>query len=269
MPELPEVETIKNALKKVLSKQVILDFEIFNSKLRWIIQKNIKSIIKNNAVEKVTRRGKYICINFKNGSLIIHLGMTGILKILDLKNNTIEKHDHYQFTLKKYKIRFNDIRKFGSVHWANSLNEHFLIRKLGIEPLNNTFTQEYLFKKSRNRKLSVKNFIMNQNIVTGVGNIYASEALFLSKINPIKKSYRLKEYECKMLVLSIKKVLKNAIKYGGTTLRNFKKIDGNPGYFKQKLLVYGKEFCPVCTNSKLTKIKIGGRMSYYCKVCQK
>ncbi|MBS83415.1 MAG: formamidopyrimidine-DNA glycosylase [Gammaproteobacteria bacterium] len=269
MPELPEVETIKNALEKVLNKQVITDFEIYNSKLRWKIQKNIKKYLKKNIVRKISRRGKYICISFKNGSLIIHLGMTGVFKILSRDNNLIEKHDHYQITIKKYRIIFNDIRKFGSLHWTNILNEHPLIKNLGVEPLDKDLTEKYIFQKSRKRKLSIKNFIMDQKIVVGVGNIYASEALFLSKINPNKKSYKLKKSECKNLVLSIKKVLIKSVKAGGTTLRNYKQIDGTPGYFKQKLLVYGKEFCPICKKSKITKTKIGGRMSYYCRKCQK
>mgnify|MGYP006161017713 CR=1 FL=1 len=269
MPELPEVETVCEAIKQNIKSRDILKFNIFNSNLRWKIDKKINNNISNNHIDKIYRRGKYIIFNFIHGSLLIHLGMTGVIKLLKKNiNNKASKHDHFDIVFKNGDVlRYNDVRKFGSVHWVEDLKKHFLTKDLGVEPLSKDFNFEYLYKISKQKNVSIKNLIMNQKILTGVGNIYASESLYLSKIHPNKKSYRLTKGNHRELVLSIKKVLKKAIKSGGTSLKDFKNIDGTPGYFKQKLLIYGKEYCKC--GEKIKNIKINGRASFFCALCQR
>lgn len=269
MPELPEVETVCEAIKQNIKSRDILKFNIFNSNLRWKIDKKINNNISNNHIDKIYRRGKYIIFSFIHGSLLIHLGMTGVIKLLKKNiNNKTSKHDHFDIVFKNGDVlRYNDVRKFGSVHWAEDLKKHFLTKDLGVEPLSKDFNFEYLYKISKQKNVSIKNLIMNQKILTGVGNIYASESLYLSKIHPNKKSYRLTKGNHRELVLSIKKVLKKAIKSGGTSLKDFKNIDGTPGYFKQKLLIYGKEYCKC--GEKIKNIKINGRASFFCALCQR
>jgi len=269
MPELPEVETVCEAIKQNIKSRDILKFNIFNSNLRWKIDKKINNNISNNHIDKIYRRGKYIIFSFIHGSLLIHLGMTGVIKLLKKNiNNKTSKHDHFDIVFKNGDVlRYNDVRKFGSVHWVEDLKKHFLTKDLGVEPLSKDFNFEYLYKISKQKNVSIKNLIMNQKILTGVGNIYASESLYLSKIHPNKKSYRLTKGNHRELVLSIKKVLKKAIKSGGTSLKDFKNIDGTPGYFKQKLLIYGKEYCKC--GEKIKNIKINGRASFFCALCQR
>ena len=269
MPELPEVETVCEAIKQNIKSRDILKFNIFNSNLRWKIDKKINNNVSNNHIDKIYRRGKYIIFGFIHGSLLIHLGMTGVIKLLKKNiNSKTSKHDHFDIVFKNGDVlRYNDVRKFGSVHWAEDLKKHFLTKDLGVEPLSKDFNFEYLYKISKQKNVSIKNLIMNQKILTGVGNIYASESLYLSKIHPNKKSYRLTKGNHRELVLSIKKVLKKAIKSGGTSLKDFKNIDGTPGYFKQKLLIYGKEYCKC--GEKIKNIKINGRASFFCALCQR
>ena len=269
MPELPEVETVCEAIKQNIESRDILRFNIFNSNLRWKIDKKINNNVSNNHIDKIYRRGKYIIFGFIHGSLLIHLGMTGVIKLLKKNiNSKTSKHDHFDIVFKNGDVlRYNDVRKFGSVHWVEDLKKHFLTKDLGVEPLSKDFNFEYLYKISKQKNVSIKNLIMNQKILTGVGNIYASESLYLSKIHPNKKSYRLTKENHRELVLSIKKVLKKAIKSGGTSLKDFKKIDGTPGYFKQKLLIYGKEYCQC--GEKIKNIKINGRASFFCTLCQR
>ena len=215
------------------------------------------------------RRGKHIIFRLDNGFLLIHLGMTGVIRYLKKGDDKkYGKHDHFDIELKDNSIlRYNDVRKFGSLHWTDCIDEHFLIKNLGPEPLSKAFDHDYLRKSCKNRNIPIKNLIMDQNIVVGIGNIYASESLFLSKIRPNKRCKYLKDSDCKVLVESIKIILNRSIKAGGTTLKDFKSIDGKPGYFKQKLLIYDQLICK-CGN-KIKNIKLGGRSSYYCSNCQK
>ena len=269
MPELPEVETVVNAINKSLKSMTIGKFIIMNSKLRWDINKNIPDVVKNKNIQNIYRRGKHIILRLDDGYLIIHLGMTGIIKFIgQMDLNSIGKHDHYEIHLKdKTILRYNDVRKFGSIHWVKNLKNHFLIKNLGPEPLSQEFDGEYLKNKCRNRNTAIKNLIMNQNIVVGVGNIYACEALFLSSIRPHRKCKYVTLKQCDELAKSIKFVLKKSIKSGGTTLKDFKTLDGTPGYFKQKLMIYG---CDICKCGTMVKnIKLSGRSSFYCSICQK
>ena len=267
MPELPEVETVCNAIKNSIKTNKVKEFTIINPKLRWDIDKNITKLLCKVDIKKIHRRGKYIILKFNHGNLIIHLGMTGIIKFLKNKQK-INKHDHYEIRLQDNTIlRYNDIRKFGSVHWAKNIKDNFLIKNLGVEPLSNSFNYEYIKKISKKRNVAIKNIIMDQKIVVGIGNIYASEALYMSKIKPNKNCKLLSADNFKNLVKSIKKVLQKSIKAGGTSIKDFQNVDGSPGYFKQKLLIYGLEKCRCGKNIK--NIKISGRSSFYCSNCQK
>lgn len=271
MPELPEVETICRALRKNIKSKEISKFKIFNQNLRWKVDGNISKFLNNNTLISIKRKGKYLLFHFPNGTLIIHLGMTGVLKFLAAKESlATQNHDHYQIIFKdKSKLLYNDVRKFGSIHWESKAENNFLIKNLGVEPLSKDFNEDYLFKIGKKRKLSIKNLIMDQKVVTGIGNIYACESLFSSKIHPHKKSNKLTRRNYTDLVSSIKKVLNSAIKSGGTSIRNFRKIDGELGYFSQKLSVYGKINCPCKLNVKIKKIKTNGRTSFFCGNCQK
>ena len=269
MPELPEVETVVKAINRSLESMTIKRFIIINSKLRWDISSNIPKLVKNRKIENIYRRGKHIIFKLDNGYILIHLGMTGIIKFIDTidaKNRS--KHDHYQIELKDNKIlKYNDVRKFGSIHWTENIHDHFLIQNLGPEPLSKEFDSIFLKDKCRNRNVAIKNLILNQNIVVGVGNIYDCEALYMSSIRPDKKCKYITLKQCDDLVKSIKFVLKKSIKSGGTTLKDFKNLDGAPGYFKQKLMIYDCKICKCGVEVK--NIKLGGRSSFYCNVCQK
>ena len=269
MPELPEVETVANAIKKSLKSMTINRFIIMNNKLRWKIDSDIPNSVKDQEINLIYRRGKHIIFKLDNGYILIHLGMTGIIKFFKKPFKTrIEKHDHYEIKLKDASIlRYNDVRKFGSIHWTKDINTHFLIKNLGVEPLSKNFNISYFKDIIKNRSVSIKNLIMNQNIIVGVGNIYACEALHYSGIKPQRKSCRVSEKELIILIKNIKLVLKKAIIAGGTTLKDFKSLDGTPGYFEQKLSIYNKDFCKC--GRKVENIKLGGRSSFYCKTCQK
>ena len=272
MPELPEVEVTKKALSFALRNTSIIGVNVRNKKLRWPIEKNkIKNLIHSD-IKKIIRRGKYILIYCEEGALILHLGMSGSIAVFD-KNIEYHKHDHLELFLENKKvIRLNDPRRFGCAVWTNkNPEEHKLIKNLGVEPLEESNLGEHLYALSRNRNTAVKNYIMNSNIVVGVGNIYASESLFRSGINPIRSSNRISEDRYKRLSEEIKKVLNEAIEMGGTTLRDFTYYNEvRPvGYFKQKLFVYGKpgEDCRKC-GQEIKQRMIAGRNSFYCSKCQ-
>jgi len=222
-------------------------------------------------IVKLRRRGKYLLIELEQGGLIIHLGMSGSLRVLS-DPVTPEKHDHFDIELDNGKcLRFNDPRRFGAFLWVDGeFDTHELLTRLGPEPLSNAFTTDHLFRQSRGRRVAVKNFIMNGHIVVGVGNIYASEALFMAGIHPQRAAGRISKRRYEGLVNAIRDVLSRAIRQGGTTLRDFVNSDGAPGYFAQELLVYDRagHDCFQCGAAIRQKV-IGQRSSYYCPVCQK
>lgn len=271
MPELPEVETTKRGIEPHLVGKAISEIVIREKRFRWPIQNCLKKNIQKKIILKISRRSKYILFHLENGCFMIHLGMSGSLRITNAKQE-IKKHDHIDIKINKNTIlRFNDPRRFGSLLWLGKKpHNHFLLNKLGPEPFNEEFTPDYLFEKSRNRKLPIKNFIMNNNIVVGVGNIYANEALFISGIRPSRKSYKVTKKDFEKLTDAIVKVLKSSIEMGGTTLKDFVNSDGNPGYFQQTLFVYGrdKESCKKC-KGEIYLQRIGQRSSFFCKNCQK
>jgi formamidopyrimidine-DNA glycosylase len=227
--------------------------------------------VRNQVVLSVDRRAKYILIRFKSGTVILHLGMSGSLRLV--KRGTPPKaHDHWDLVLDNgLALRFHDPRRFGSLLWTEEdPDKHALLKKLAPEPLSEEFNGAYLFKATRKRAVAVKQLIMNSHIVVGVGNIYASEALFRARISPRRAAGRITRAEAEKLVKSIKAVLKAAIKIGGTTLRDYVNADGAPGYFRQKLFVYerAKQACRVC-KSVVKQFTQGARSTYWCSTCQR
>lgn len=271
MPELPEVETTRRGIASHITKHPIKRVVIRQRQLRWPIPANLNKKLAGQRVHNVERRGKYLLLHTQTGTLIVHLGMSGSLRVVS-RISPVEKHDHVDIVFDNNSLlRYRDPRRFGAILWTSrDALQHKLLKDLGVEPLAKEFTGDYLYRVSRNRKLSIKQFIMDSHIVVGVGNIYANEALFLSGIRPTVAAKRISHTRMLKLVAAIKSVLKNAIKSGGTTLRDFTRDDGRPGYFRQKLNVYGlaDKPCPVCkTTIKL--IRQGQRASYYCPHCQR
>ena len=271
MPELPEVETTLRGISPHLLKQKIKHVVVRQKQLRWPVPNDLAANLKNRTVQQLYRRGKYLIMTFSNGHVLLHLGMSGSLRIANIDSEP-NKHDHIDWILSNGKVlRFHDPRRFGSVLWTKEepLN-HPLLISLGPEPLERDFNDQLLFTKSRKRKVAVKNFIMNSHIVVGVGNIYASEALFLASIRPSRAAGTISLKRYQKLVQAIKKILRASIKKGGTSLRDFVNEQGNPGYFRQKLNVYGKDGqpCKTCDNA-IKKQIIGQRSSFYCSHCQR
>jgi formamidopyrimidine-DNA glycosylase len=268
MPELPEVETTLRAIKK-FQGHYLEKVIIHNRNLRWPVDKDLEEKSKNQKIAHLYRRAKYIIFELESLCLFLHLGMSGSLRISKNDDNYFIKHDHIEFVFHDEKIIFNDPRRFGSLHITNDIKNHKLISKLGPEPLSENFNGAYLFDLCKKSKKSIKTLIMEQKNVVGIGNIYASEALFLSKINPLKSSNNLCLEECKKIVASSKKILNAAIKVGGTTLKDFYSADGSPGYFKIKLNVYGRDGqkCKTC-KQKIKKSIISQRATFYCSNCQ-
>ena len=271
MPELPEVETTRRGIAPHIENNTISNIIVRNRSLRWPVPTGLKSKLNNQVIRSVTRRAKYLLINTDAGTLILHLGMSGSLRILPI-NEAIDKHDHFEIQFKDDTcLRLRDPRRFGAVLWSkDDPADHKLLASLGPEPLDKIFNAALLFERSRKRKTSIKQFIMDAKIVVGVGNIYASESLFLAGIRPTKPAGKITKAQAEELVSAIKKILSAAIKQGGTTLKNFKSSDGKPGYFKQKLKVYDRKGEP-CVKCKkpIKQIILGQRSTFYCTHCQK
>jgi formamidopyrimidine-DNA glycosylase len=270
MPELPEVETTRRGLEPLLVGQSIVDLEIREPRLRWPVDPSLPERIRNEKIASVERRGKYLLIETRSGSLIWHLGMSGSLRYLD-DPGAPKTHDHLDLVLGTGAcVRFNDPRRFGSVHFSEAPERHWLLASLGPEPLSEDFSGEHLQRAARARRVAIKQHIMNSRIVTGVGNIYANEALFRSRIHPRRAAGRISGQRLDTLAASIKDVLDNAIRAGGTTLRDFVGGDGKPGYFQQTLAVYGRggEPCIDC-ETPIKQVVIGQRATYYCPHCQR
>lgn len=271
MPELPEVETSVRGISPFLLQQVIINFHVFNPRLRWLVPAEMAKQVEGAQVERIWRRGKYIIMQLNNGKgLLWHLGMSGSLRIDNLQQER-RKHDHIELVVNSEAcMRYHDPRRFGCclLFDGNPLL-HPLIARLGLEPLTDDFDADYLFTLSRQRKSTVKEFIMNSKIVVGVGNIYASESLFYAGINPKRKACNVSKPRYRQLVDTIKKVLTQAIAQGGSSLNDFVNADGNPGYFQQTLAVYGRthEPCNQC-GLAISHVTIGQRSTYYCKNCQ-
>lgn len=270
MPELPEVETTLRGIAPHLTGQTVANVIIRNAKLRWPIPKDLPKLLLGQIVTSLQRRAKYLLIHFDHGTLILHLGMSGSLRILTTVTSP-DKHDHFDVVLANGIImRLRDPRKFGAVLWhVGEVSEHPLLAKLGPEPLLEAFNGEYLYRATRKRSAAIKLVIMDSHIVVGVGNIYASEALFRAGIKPQLAAGKLSKQRCEKLVAEIRATLTEAIALGGSSLRDYVDSDGKQGYFQQHYWVYGRagEPCRKCgTLIKLTKQ--GQRSSFYCPVCQ-
>ena len=271
MPELPEVETTCRGIAPHSIQQIIETVIVRQPQLRWCIPDNLADSVRGQTVQAVTRRGKYILIRMETGHIIIHLGMSGSLRFIT-DQSPAEKHDHVDIVFaNKCCLRYHDPRRFGCILWTDQpLSEHFLLKKLGHEPLEKAFDSDYFYQCTQGRKRAIKTLIMDSHIVVGVGNIYASEALFLAGIHPKTPAKNLTVQHCKKLVAIIKQVLQQAIQQGGTTLKDFVNSEGKAGYFQQSLHVYGRknQACLQCT-TPIEQVTIGQRSSFYCPQCQK
>ncbi|MDF7671310.1 bifunctional DNA-formamidopyrimidine glycosylase/DNA-(apurinic or apyrimidinic site) lyase [Orbaceae bacterium ESL0721] len=282
MPELPEVETSRRGILPHLKEQVIEKITIRQPKLRWLVDSAITQTEGSKIID-VKRRAKYLLLELKQHPtfntnqanstinwIVIHLGMSGSLRIL-LTPEPAQKHDHIDLTLKSgVTLRYTDPRRFGAWLIAESLSDLTQLKNLGPEPLSDDFSVDYLSNKAKNRKSPIKSWIMDNHVVVGVGNIYASESLFMAKIHPLRQVNSLTVDEMKRLVAAIKKVLTQSIKQGGTSLKDFLQSDGKPGYFAQQLQVYKRdgEQC-FCCKATIEAQRVGQRNTFYCPNCQK
>jgi formamidopyrimidine-DNA glycosylase len=270
MPELPEVETIMRGLRLQIKNAVIKRVILRRTQLRWPIPSDLNECLAHQEIIELSRRGKYLLIQLTSGTLIVHLGMSGSLRILT-QEEPPTKHDHVDIILSDNQLlRYNDPRRFGAILWTSTDPlMHPLLKSIGIEPLDTHFTGQYLIKQCLNRRTPIKALLMNSKIVTGIGNIYAAEALFLARIHPATSAGQLTTDQCFTLVDVIKKVLSAAISQGGTTLKDFVNSDGKPGYFSQSLHVYGRANnpCTACGN-QLEHMLLGQRSTVFCNNCQ-
>lgn len=269
MPELPEVETVKNSLKNyVLNRKILKVDVLYKGIINYPSVKEFIEKITNQTILDVKRRGKFLVFVLEDYNLISHLKMEGKYFIKD--KYEITKHDHVIFTLdnNKYLI-YNDTRKFGKMYLINKeYDNNSPLNILGLEPWDKELTISYL-KDKLNRNIAIKTLLLDQTIIVGIGNIYADEILFLSKINPLRKGYTLTNLELENIIKYTKEVLEKAISQGGTTIRTYSSVNGIHGLFQQELLVHGKNSnCPIC-QEQILKIRVGGRGTYYCNNCQK
>ena len=270
MPELPEVETTLRGISPHIKNQTVSKVIIRQPKLRWPIPSELPRLIEQHTLLSLSRRAKYLLLHFDTGTLLIHLGMSGSLRVL-ANNTPPAKHDHFEIAFTHNKsIRLTDPRRFGAVLWLGTEPyQHSLLSKLGPEPLSEQLTGAYLYAQSRQKKVNIKQFLMNQNIVTGVGNIYCTEVLHYTGISPVRAAGNISLKRYNSLVTQIKSTLSRAIEQGGTTLRDFVGGDGKPGYFKQELSAYGRSGLPCKQCAKpLSEIKQAQRTTIYCTHCQ-
>ena len=270
MPELPEVETVKEVLKKQVLNQKILDVIVNYPKM--IEQINVDDFInklKNQTIIDIKRRGKWLLFELNNYYLLSHLRMEGKYYIKKF-DDEVTKHQHVIFKFKDFELRYNDTRKFGRMYLLDKKDAYNTkpLNELGYEPWDHDLNIQYLKDKYKNKKLPIKSVLLDQSIIVGIGNIYADEVLYLSKINPYKKASLLNDKELNSIIENTKIVLEKAIKLGGTTIKSYTSSEGVHGRFQNELLVHTKEECPYCHN-KIAKVKINGRGTYYCDNCQK
>jgi len=270
MPELPEVETTRRGIEPCLAGHRIEDLLVHERRLRWPIPDDVQALV-GATVSSVTRRAKYLLINVPTGAALVHLGMSGSLRIAP-RDEALRKHDHVEMMLSSGGVlRFHDPRRFGSLLWqAIDAPTHPLLARLGPEPLSDAFDAAHLFLATRKRNVAIKVLIMNAAIVVGVGNIYASEALFQAGVRPGRAARRVTRDETLRIVEAIKTVLSRSIEQGGTTLRDFVNSDGTPGYFKQSLAVYGRTDLP-CSRcgSPIRQRVLAQRSTFWCSLCQR
>ena len=286
MPELPEIEIVKRSLFKMINKAKIIDIKINNKNLRYKIPRTFFNHLVGEKILRISRRSKYLIFHFKKKLLLAHLGMSGKLLLMRSSDNKMFKtsfyydlnipqnHNHIYFTLSNGLVLiYNDVRRFGFFKLYNTthLNKITFLKKLGLEPFSKTFDIKYFKKFVKNRKKNIKNLLMDQTFVSGLGNIYVNEALFVSKIKPLRICNSLNEKEIKNLILNIKNILTVSISKGGSSIKNFKNTLGKSGSFQRLFTVYGQEnknCSRISCKGKIKKIKISNRSSFYCSKCQ-
>ena len=271
MPELPEVETTRRGIEPHAVGRRIVRLAVHEPRLRWPVARELSRRVAGQKIRAAGRRAKYLLLELDTGTLLLHLGMSGSLRVLPAKTARTP-HDHVDVVLDSgQSLRFNDPRRFGSLHYTDRpIGEHPLLARLAPEPLGRAFNADYLYATTRRRRVAIKHLVMNSQLVVGVGNIYASEALFRAGIRPQRPARSLSRAEAARLARAVRAVLRAAIRVGGTTLRDYVGADGNAGYFSQKLFVYerAKKPCRVC-RTPIRHLKQGQRSSYYCPACQK
>jgi formamidopyrimidine-DNA glycosylase len=271
VPELPEVETTRRGVEAHVVGHSIRGLRVRQAGLRWPVPKRLAAQVRNTRITGLRRRAKYLLLDTEAGTLLIHLGMSGSLRLVD-ETTPPGVHDHIDLVLDNgTALRFRDPRRFGTWLWGGHTPEsHPLLASLGPEPLSDAFSGEYLYRLSRGRRLAVKSLLMDSRAVAGVGNIYANEALFVARIHPGRAAGRIGLERYRALADAVKQVLERAIRQGGTTLRDFVNSEGEAGYFQQSLLVYGQpdKPCPVC-GTPIRVARIGQRSTFYCPRCQR
>jgi formamidopyrimidine-DNA glycosylase len=271
VPELPEVETTRRGIEQALRHDRIKSFQIYDHRLRWPVDRQLSAELAGQTLRSVERRAKYLLLNLERGTLILHLGMSGSLRIKPAEVPRL-KHDHFELQFDSGKnLRFHDPRRFGSLHYTREdPAAHRLLRSLAPEPFDDAFSADYLRRITQRRRAAIKQVIMNGRLVTGVGNIYASEALFRARVSPRRAARRLTLKECAQIVRGVRGALNAAIRAGGTSLRDYVGTDGNPGEFRQKLYVYERSGAPcrIC-RTPIRKITQGQRSTYFCPHCQR
>ena len=273
MPELPEVEVTLRGVAPHLEGRRVTDVVLRRSGLRWPFPVDLPQRLTGRTVRGTGRRGKYLLIHFDHGSLIIHLGMSGHLRILP-STTPPQKHDHFDMVVGDELLRLNDPRRFGAVLWHDQsdgeIDSHLALRNLGVEPLEESFSGEMLYRATRHRSTAIKQVLLAGDIVVGVGNIYASESLFTAGINPKTAAHRIGQARYEKLATAIRATLSAAIVQGGSTLRDFRGVNGQSGYFQQTYFVYNRSglACHVCA-AEIRQITQGQRSTFYCANCQK
>jgi formamidopyrimidine-DNA glycosylase len=270
VPELPEVEITRRGIEPFVLGKTITDITVRNPDLRWRVQRNIARLIVGRRVDRVTRRGKYLLLECAGGSLIVHLGMSGSLRVIE-PGVSPGAHDHVDLIFNGKALRMRDPRRFGLVLWnPGDASRHPLLARLGIEPLGGEFSAEFLHRVTRGREVGIKQLLMNASVVVGIGNIYANESLFRARILPRTRAGRLSRERCGRLAASIRDTLLDALAAGGSSLRDFVHSDGASGYFQQRYYVYDRaaQPCRVC-GTKIRVARLGQRSTFYCTTCQK
>jgi len=270
LPELPEVETTRRGLTPYARKRRIAALAVYEPRLRWPVPRSLPARVAGQRITRVGRRAKYLLLELESGTLLVHLGMSGNLRAVPADTPRLT-HDHFDLVLDSgLALRFNDPRRFGSlIYTAGDPARHPLLARLAPEPFARAFDADYLWRISRRRRVALKQLVMNSQLVVGVGNIYASEALFRARLRPQRQARSLTRAEAARLVKSVRAVLAQAIRAGGTTLRDYLGADGSPGYFRQRLYVYerGGRPCRRC-RTPIRAISQGQRSTYYCPSCQ-
>ncbi len=273
MPELPEVEVTRRGVAPHLEGQIVGGVEFRHTGLRWPFPLELSQTLAGRTVRSTGRRGKYLLIHFDHGTLIIHLGMSGHIRILP-QDVPPKKHDHFDMHVGSQVLRLSDPRRFGAVLWhaaeEGDIENHLLLRTLGVEPLEDKFTAKWLHQQTRGRTAAIKQVLLAGDIVVGVGNIYASESLFRAGINPKTPAHRISLARYERLAQAIREILAAAIEQGGSTLRDFMSVNGQSGYFQQSYFAYARtgEPCRIC-NTPIKQIVQGQRSTFYCPNCQK